>query len=89
MGNALIKVLKRAIDDDELAEWIDSALENLAFTEGVQAFEMLDLADEDFEDEDDDLEDDELENVEDYLESLDDDEIDLDEFDTENEDFEA
>lgn len=88
VGNALVKVLKRT-EDDELAEWIDSALENLAFTEGVQAFEMLELSDEDLEDEDDEFEDideDDIEDIDDdFLEGFADDR--LDEFDEEDEEF--
>ena len=88
VGNALVKVLKRT-EDDELAEWIDSALENLAFTEGVQAFEMLELSDEDLEDDDDEFEDDDEDEIEDigvdFLEGFADDH--LDEFDEDDEDF--
>ncbi|HWQ83667.1 MAG TPA: HEAT repeat domain-containing protein [Anaerolineales bacterium] len=90
VGDALAKVFKRT-DDDELAEWIDSAMENLAFTEGVQAFEMLDLAEDELDDDDDEddeeLEDDELENVDEYLESLDDEDRDLFDLEAEDEEF--
>jgi hypothetical protein len=87
VGDALVKVFNRT-DDEELAEWIDSALENLAFTEGVQAFEMLELDDEDFDDEenDEDLEDDILEDLDDdYFESFDDEGIGEDTLDEEGE----
>ena len=37
-------------EDDEDAEFLDEALENLALTEDMQLFSVLDLADEDLED---------------------------------------
>lgn len=83
VGDALVRVLKRT-EDEELIEWIDSALENLAFTEGVQAFEMLDLSEEDLEDEE--LDDDDFEDIDGYLDNLDDEDYD-DDIDDESEDF--
>jgi len=50
-------------DDDEEADFIDSALENLDFTEDIPLFDLMDLEDED-EDEEEDL----------YLDTLEDDE---------------
>lgn len=44
-------------DDEEEAAFIETALENLAFTEGVQAFELFDLPDGAEGDLDDDLDD--------------------------------
>lgn len=83
VGDALVRLLKRT-EDEELIEWIDSALENLAFTEGVQAFEMLDLSEEDLEDEE--LDDDDFEDIDGYLDNLDDEDFD-DDIDDESEDF--
>lgn len=88
VGDALVRVLKRT-DDEELAEWIDSALENLAFTEGVQAFEMLDLGDGELDEDDEDFEDDDLENIDDYLSGIDDEDTDQDDRDLEDEEFQA
>lgn len=84
VGDALVRVLKRT-EDEELIEWIDSALENLAFTEGVQAFEMLDLEEEDLEDEEVDEED--FEDIDGYLDSIDEEDFDADDIDEENEEF--
>jgi len=86
VGDALVKVLKRT-DDEELAEWIDSALENLAFTEGVQAFEMLELSDDNLDEDEEDFEDDELEDIDEYLVSIEDESADIDDSDIEDEDF--
>jgi HEAT repeat protein len=85
VGDALVRALKRT-EDEGMIEWIDSALENLAFTEGVQAFEMMDLSAEDLEDEDVELEEDEFEELDNYFDSLnDEDEIESQE--EEDEDF--
>ncbi len=56
----------RLAEDEETADFIEMALDNLAFNEGADAFELLDLPDdEDLDDDDYDL-DDYLEEDEDY-----------------------
>jgi HEAT repeat protein len=58
--------LYRLAEDEETAEFIEMALDNLAFNEGADAFELLDLVDdEDLDDDEYDL-DDFLEEDEDY-----------------------
>jgi hypothetical protein len=58
--------LYRLAEDEEMAEFIEMALDNLAFNEGADAFELLDLVDdEDLDDDEYDL-DDFLEEDEDY-----------------------
>jgi hypothetical protein len=58
--------LYRLAEDEETAEFIEAALDNLAFNEGADAFELLDLLDdEDLDDDEYDL-DDFLEEDEDY-----------------------
>lgn len=84
VGDALVKLLKRT-EDEELIEWIDSALENLAFTEGVQAFEMLDLSEALDDEDEEDLEED-LVDIDDYLDGIEDD-SDFDDLIDEDEEF--
>lgn len=57
---SLLEELYDRTDDEDEAEWIESALDNLAFTEDMGFFELMDISGEDEEDEDDiELDDDE------------------------------
>ncbi|HLE15742.1 MAG TPA: HEAT repeat domain-containing protein [Anaerolineales bacterium] len=68
---ALENLLRRAEVDEE-AGYIESALDNLAFNDGLEAFSLFNIAEGD-----EDLEDDDFEDEDDYLDF--DDEEDLDE----------
>ena len=63
----LQRMLNRTHDDDEV-QLLEHALENLAFTEGVQGFSFLDVAEEDDEGipDDEDTED-EMDDLDEYL----------------------
>jgi HEAT repeat protein len=67
----LENLLRRAEEDDE-ASYIETALDNLAFNDGLEAFSLFDLADSD-----EDLEQGDFEEEDDYLDT--DEEEDLDE----------